>query len=228
MPSEAKPHVKKPSIDSFIAIENKILDAELSDAASQKSILTSNISATANQLELFDKLALNQQAAIKFTQDERNRISKLLKAGLKTANDLADIQRQLTLDEGKLLQILADRGNALLRTATLKQQLATLEDGRKRDALIALQERNALLTRLLASRSATEEQLYLIANWSSVEARSSRQSVVHYRIRSRNGEQASEQVISANSELLPGDVLIVSIEQSDPTKSKAATSPKVQ
>jgi exopolysaccharide production protein ExoF len=221
LPSETKPYLKKPSIDAFIAIENKILDADLSDAASQKSILSSNISATANQLELFDKLAQNQQAAIKFTQDERDRVNKLLKAGLKTANDLADIQRQLTQDEGRLLQILADRGDAVLRTATLKQQLATLEDGRKRDALIALQERNAMITRLLANRSATEEQLYLAINWASVEAESSRQSVIHYKIRARGGEQTGDQVISANNELLPGDVLIVSIEQPDLAKAAA-------
>ena len=228
LPDETKPYLKKPSIDEFIAVENRILDADLADAASQKSILSSNISATTNQLEVFDKLAQNQQVAIKFTQDELNRVNKLLKAGLKTANDLADIQRQLTVDEGRLLQILADRGGAVLRTATLEQQLATLEDGRKKDALIALQERNAALTKLLANRSATEEQLYLITNWASAEAETDRQSVIHYKIRARNGEQAGDQVISANSELLPGDVLIVSIERPDPTKSTAATSPKVQ
>ena len=225
LPNETKAYLKNPSIDAFIAVENRILDADLSDAASQKSILESNISATANQLELFDKLALNQQTAITFTQDELNRVNKLLKAGLKTANDLVDIQRQLTVDEGRLLQILADRGGALLRNATLKQQLATLEDGRKKDALIALQERNAMLAKLLSNRTAIEEQLYLITNWASVEAESSQQSVIHYKVRSRSGEQAGDQVVSANSELLPGDVLIVSIERPDPTKSTAAVSP---
>lgn len=224
LPDETKLYLKKPSIDEFIAVENRILDADLSDAASQKSILSSNISATASQLELFDKLAQNQQQTIKFTQDKRDRVNKLLKAGLNTANDLADIDRQLTLDEGRLLQILADRGSALLRTATLEQQLAALEDGRKKDALIALQERNAALTKLLANRSATEEQLYLITNWASV-AETDRQSVVHYKIRARTGEQTGEQVISANSELLPGDVLIVSIEQPDPTRSTATAVP---
>lgn len=222
LPSETKPFLKKPSIDSFIAIENRILEADLSDTASQKAILSSNISATTNQLELFDKLSANQQSAIEFTQDELDRVKKLLKSGLKTANDLANMQRQFMLDEGRLLQILADKGGAVLRNATLKQQLATLEDGRRKDALIALQERNAMLTKLLANRSATEEQLYLLLNWSSVEAESSRQSVVQYRIRARGGEQASDQVTSANSELLPGDVLIVSIEKPDPTKSTAA------
>jgi polysaccharide biosynthesis/export protein ExoF len=225
IPAKAKPYLESSSTDEFIEVENRILEADITALESQKSILTANISATENQLQLFDKLAKNQETAVKFTQDERARVDKLVKSGLKTANDLSDIQRQLTVDEGRLLQILADKGNAVLRGATLKQQLAAIEDGGRKDMLTGLQERNAALMLLLAKRRATEEQLYLVTNWASVEAENTQQSVIHYKIRARSNEGSGDQIVSANSKLLPGDVLIVSIERPAPSLAKTTASP---
>jgi polysaccharide biosynthesis/export protein ExoF len=225
LPAKSKPYLETSSVDEFMVVENKILAADIAALVSQRSTLSTNILATKNQLELFDKIAKNQEIAVKFTQDERNRVDKLLKSGLKTANDMTDVQRQLTIDDGRLLQILADKGNAVLRNATLEQQLAALEDGWKKDALIALQERNAALQLLLAKRRATEEQLYLVTNWAAVEAENSKQSVIHYKVRSRTEGQKDDLIVSANDQLFPGDVLIVSVEQPEPTSSKTTSLP---
>jgi polysaccharide biosynthesis/export protein ExoF len=225
MPAKLKPYLETSSVDEFIAVENKILAADIAALVSQRSTLSANILATKNQLELFDKIAKNQETAVKFTQAERDRVDKLLKSGLKTANDMTDVQRQLTIDDGRLLQILADKGNAVLRNATLEQQLAALEDGWKKDALIALQERNAALKLLLAKRRATEEQLYLVTNWAAVEVENEQQSVIHYKIRSRTEGQKDDLMVSASAQLFPGDVLIVAMERPEPTNSKTTSLP---
>lgn len=225
LPAKAQPFLDNVSIDELMVVENRILEADRTAIGSQKSILTANIAATRNQLELFDKLAENQKSTINSTQGMLSRSDKLLKSGLKTAGDLADIQRQLTSDQGRLLQILADKGNAVLRNSTLEQQLATLEDGWKKDTLIALQDRSAALLLLIAKRRATEEQLYLVTNWAAVEQKDAQQAIMSYKIRSRSGDQASDLVVSANTELLPGDVLIVSINRPQPGSSKTTALP---
>jgi polysaccharide biosynthesis/export protein ExoF len=225
LPSKAQPYLEKAALEELISVENRILEADKTAISSQKSILAANIAATKNQLQLFDKLAENQKITIASTADMLSRSDKLLKSGLKTAGDLADIQRQYTSDQGRLLQILADKGNAVLRNSTLEQQLATLEDGWKKDTLVALQDRSAALLLLIARRRATEEQLYLVTNWAAIEQKNDQQAVMNYKIRSRPGEAAGDISAKANTELLPGDVLVVSIERPQLENPKATTTP---
>jgi polysaccharide biosynthesis/export protein ExoF len=223
LPSKAQPYLEKAALEELIAVENRILEADKTSISSQRSILAANIAATKDQLELFDKLAENQKITIASTADMLSRSDKLLKSGLKTAGDRADIQRQYTSDEGRLLQILADKGNAVLRNSTLEQQLATLEDGWKKDTLVALQDRSAALLLLIAKRRATEEQLYLVTNWAAIEQKNDQQAIMHYKIRSRPGETAGDISAEANTELVPGDVLVVSIERPKLEAPKTAT-----
>jgi protein involved in polysaccharide export with SLBB domain len=148
LPAEAQPYLKKIYTDHFLIVENRILAAELLAYDSQASILSLNLSETRKQVELLDKLRLNQEKAISFTKDELNRASKLRKSGLNTAGDLANVQQQLNSDEGRMLQILADTGETQRQAAALQLQLASLQDNRNRDALIQLQERTSTLQSL--------------------------------------------------------------------------------
>jgi len=216
MPKEAEPFLKKDLVDHFVAIENRILEAELTAYKSQASILSSNISETTKQLALFDQLRDNQEQAVRFTQEELERVLKLRKTGLNTAADVAAIQRQLNNDEGRLLQILADAAGAQRQIAALKQQLAALEDNRIKDALIQLQERQSLLVQHYARYRSYEEQLALVANWATAEADSNLKSVISYTIRQRAGESSGDQAATAATALLPGDVVIVSLLRPDP------------
>lgn len=225
LPAKATPYLDKAVIDGLIGVENRILEADKTAISAQKSILTASIAATKNQLELFDQLAENQKSTIDTTEGILERSDKLLKAGLKTAGEMADIQRQLTSDQGRLLQILADKGNAVLRSATLEQQLATLQDGWKKDTLIALQDRSAALLLLIAKRRATEEQLDLVTNWAAIEQTNAQLAVMNYKIRSRSDDANADIKAEANTELLPGDVLIVSIQRPELQKSKTTALP---
>ncbi|MFN0192914.1 MAG: polysaccharide biosynthesis/export family protein [Aestuariivirga sp.] len=216
---DAAPFLKPDQIATFLEVENRILKAELTAYESQTSILSSNISETTKQLALFEQLQQNQKKAIQFTKDEVDRAVKLRKSGLNTAAEVASIQRQFTIDEGRFLQILADTAGAQRQIAALKQQLAALEDNRRRDALIAVQERTGMLKQHFARYRSLEEQLALAANWATAEADSALKSVISFTIRQRPGESAGDIAATGTAAILPGDVVIVSVKSPDPARA---------
>jgi len=215
--ADAAPFVKPDQVAQFLDVENRILTSESTAYESQAAILSSNLSETTNQLSIFEKLQANQEKAIQFTKDELERALKLRKTGLNTAADVAAIERQLTLDEGRLLQTLADTAGVQRQIAALKQQLAALDDNRSKDALISLQERTGLLKQYFARYRSLEEQLVLAENWATAEAQSALKTVISFKIRERPGESTGDIAATGTSLILPGDVVIVSVQSPDPS-----------
>lgn len=216
VPAEVQTYLNQAAADQFIAVENRILEAEIQAYESQASILALNLSETKKRAGLLERLRANQEKAIDFSKDELARANKLRKSGLNTAGDLVNVQQQLNSDEGKLLQILADGAETQRQAAALQLQLASLKDNRNRDALIQLQERKSALQRLYASYKTTQEQLALVANWASAMTTSKLQSVISFTIRQRSGAPDGDTPATGTTALLPGDVVIVSIARPDP------------
>lgn len=189
----------------------KILVNERTSFETQKTLLTEAAAEAQQQLDILDKLSVNQQASIQSTKEQMDRSKALLDKGLTVANETAALARQLTSDEGRLLTIYSQMAEARRSISSLKLELAQLEEKRKGEALLQLQERRVAIEKLFADRRAAEEQLFLVANLMSDDA-TTRLSL-DFKIRRRSGNGLKESSASDVTNLFPGDVLVVSIKK---------------
>lgn len=213
VPKAARPFLDKQLLVSLRQGEERILKNDADDYESQTNLVKQSISEVASQIEILDKLASNQKETIKFSQDELDRSNKLLEGGIKTVVEVSRIQRQLTADEGRLLQIYSDMSDARRQSTALKRELSQLEATRNRETLSQLQERQVALEKLLANRSTTEEQLLLVSSLISEDSKTAPKFKMQYKIRHSSNGKTEELAADGVTSLTPGDVVLVTVER---------------
>jgi polysaccharide biosynthesis/export protein ExoF len=212
-PKGARPYVNEQLLAQLRQGEEKILKVDADEYASQIKLVTQSIDETDSQIEILEKLAENQKETIKYSEDELKRANKLLESGLKTVIEISRIQRQLTSDEGRLLQVYSDMSDAHRQSTSLKRELSQLQATRKRDALSQLQERQVAIEKLLASRATAEEQLLLVSNLIAEDSKNTPKFRMQYKIRHLSNGKAEELPATGTTDLTPGDVVLVSVER---------------
>jgi protein involved in polysaccharide export with SLBB domain len=211
IPESARAYLNGSYADTLKAGEERLLAADNEQFKTQKGLLIDGINEANSGLKLLDELMDKQRSSIQYSQDDLARATGLLKKGLKTASEISGLQRQVTADEARLLTILAQAAEGRRGMSALKRQLSDLEENRKKDNLAKLQEQAAKIEQLQGKRLAAEEQLFLVTNWTSEEARKNQQLKFDFRIRHRSRNGNEEQTATVTSSLAPGDVLLVTI-----------------
>lgn len=211
LPETTRPYLVPSLLKALLEGAAKILENDRTAFETQRAILTEASVEAGQQLEILDKLATNQQVAIQSTKEQIERSKSLLNKGLTVANETASLERQLSSDEGRLLTIYSQVAEARRAISSLKLELSQLEEKRKGEALLQLQERRIAIEKLFADRKAAEEQLFLVTNLMS-EDPATRLSM-DYKIRRRLGDAFLDMRASDITNLFPGDVLVVSIKK---------------
>lgn len=213
MPKAARAFLDKQLLVSLRQGEERILKNDADEYASQSNLMKQSVGEVASQIDILEKLAANQKETIKFSQDELDRSNKLRESGIKTVVEVSRIQRQLTADEGRLLQIYSEMSDARRQSTALKRELSQLEATRNKETLTQLQERQVAIEKLLASRSTTEEQLLLVSSLISADSTSAPKFRMQYKIRHTSNGKAEEIPATSVTSLTPGDVVLVSVER---------------
>lgn len=120
---------------------------------------------------------------IEFSRADLERGQGLQKRGIKTLTDVSNLERQLTMEEARQLQVLNDLSDGRRGIGTLKRQLAELEHARHMQALIDLQTHTAALATAIGSRRTSEEQLMLLSALSAQEMAANREVVLDFTVR---------------------------------------------
>ena len=191
----------------------QILGIEKQSFDTQKALLTEGIAEAERQLQIFDQLATNQKQTIQASKDQIDRIGGLFKKGLTVADEVNQLQRQLTSDEGRLLSIYSETSDTRQQVSSMKRELTLLEELRRREALSRLQEHVVAIEKLIADRTALEEQLYLVSNLMAEEASATLEIVLEYKTRRRTNDGFEEGAAKSTTLLSPGDVVIVSLKR---------------
>ena len=199
---------------------NEILRIEQEAFDTKNALLTEGIREAEGQLQILDQLVANQKTTIQSSKDEIARSDTLFKKGLTVANEVAQLQRQLTSDEGRLLAIYSELSNARQRVNALRREQTQLDELRKKEALTSLQEHHVAIEKFLAERVAAEQQMFLVANLMTAEVGATREISLAYKVRRRVKDHLEEQSLESTSILSPGDVLFVSMKKPD-TKASA-------
>jgi polysaccharide biosynthesis/export protein ExoF len=226
IPAKLRPFVDNALLQTLIPTAERYLKETADARKTQIELLQQNLQEAMNALDTLSKLADNQKEAIQYSQSDYDRADALLKKGLKTATEVSALQRQLTIDEGRLLSIYSQVSSAKNGIGSLKRELANLQVTWRQPVLTNLQDETAKLESLVSARRALEEQLYLVTNWTSEEALRNRTAVVSYKIRRKQPNKESEEmVVTPVAKMRADDVLMVTVQTAPPTIGAPAVSP---
>jgi polysaccharide biosynthesis/export protein ExoF len=216
-PERARPAINRTLANTLTETSERLLKTAGDTLDTQIKLLQQNLEESERALETLNQLADNQKSAIQYSQDDYNRADALLKKGMKTATEVSALQRQLTLDEGRLLAIYAQISAARNGIGSLKRELATSQATWRQSALLSLQDEQAKIDKLLSARRTIEQQLFLVTNWTSEEALRSRVAIVDYKIRRKSLDKGMEEIV-ANPlvTLRPDDVVLVTVQPTTP------------
>ncbi|MEJ1157425.1 polysaccharide biosynthesis/export family protein [Prosthecomicrobium sp. N25] len=222
LPESTRPYIR--NFEPLRAVASDYLAAENQQFAKQKQILGENIAETSREMALLEEQIVNQAKTIKFSREDAERTSALLKNGLTRASEMSRVERQLTSDEGRMLSLQTQVSQLRRSIGELKRDLAQLEDQRRKEALLSLQDQTIKLDKLFALRRASEDQLLVTANFSA-EALRSGQSVIDFKIRRRVNDKIESMAVDNLADVLPGDVVMAVIRRPEPTTLGAVVRP---
>jgi protein involved in polysaccharide export with SLBB domain len=221
VPTIARPYIL--NFEALKKISDEMLAQDLQGFKTQKLLLNENLLESVRDLGTLDELVVNQKKTIKFSQEDTERTNALLKSGLTRASEASRVERQLTADQGRLLQIYSQMSGTRRSIGELKRQIATLEDTRRKDALKAAEEQQIAIEKLIYQRKASQDQLMLQSNFMAEDLRRSRDNMVDYKVRRRVQDRQDEIPATNLTDLLPGDVVIATIRRPDLTNGAVPT-----
>lgn len=210
IPEAARPYISGLFIETLRRGEDQILAAESDSFETQRSLLSESLAEAKREIELLEQLLTTQQTAVQSIQDELSRYRALMERGLKTASDVATLERQATLENGRILEISAQISRAHRGISDLKRTLLDFEAGRRQKALMELQDRRVEIEKLVTKRLSTMDQFSLVA--SSVAAAGGDGTDISYSVRRVGANGAlTDSAATGVTALLPGDVVLVSV-----------------
>lgn len=209
-PEIARPYLEQASLQGVIEIEERILKTDLITTESQVQILTQGIIETQEELKILVQLEEQQKEVVAMNEKDLGRVTALRKRELNTEADLSRSKTTTSGEKSRLLQIYTEMSNSRRELGKLKLDLAKLKADRETDILLKLQEKEVAIKKLESSRQSAQEQFFLIASIAADEKKRNQISFTYEIRRAQDGTHKSFEASSV-TELLPGDVLAVSI-----------------
>lgn len=210
VPQSVKKYIDNAAIGPIIALEEKILKTDLLSTMNQSEILKQGVAQTESSLTILDELKAQQEEVVALNEQDVERTVALRKRELNTESQLSRVKTATSNEKSRLLEIYAEIGRSNRELGNLKLQLATLQATREKEILTLLQEREATLKKLETVRRTTEEQYMLLA---AVDADTQKQNEISFVYEIRRGPDKARATIKASAltEVLPGDVIVVSV-----------------
>ncbi|WP_331377171.1 polysaccharide biosynthesis/export family protein [Sinorhizobium chiapasense] len=211
VPPVASDYVKDVPLSGVIEVEEKILKADLAANKSQTQILSESIAQAEGGIKILDELVVQQNEVLKNTEEDLARIGVLRKRELNTESELSRAKNNASAEKAQLLQIFATLARSRQELSELKLQLVKLEADREKEILTQLQEREIAIKKLIATKQTAEEQMLLMAAVAADESKKNQVSYTYEIRRNPVGAKPTSLQASTLTELLPGDVVVVSI-----------------
>lgn len=212
IPVSARPYMEGGASETLGMLEQQILTEETKRYERELQGLAEQISEAEKGIGLLEELYDKLNQALEFSREDLKRAQELQRRGIQTLSGVSNIERQLAMEEARLLQVLSDMSSQRSAIGTLKRQSAELEHKRKIDTLTALQTHSNGLTNALGSRRIAEEQLVLLSAMAAEDRTNQNKEVVlDYTIRRELDGLVSDLRAAPNTPLAPGDVLIIRI-----------------
>ncbi|MEY9324698.1 protein involved in polysaccharide export with SLBB domain/uncharacterized membrane-anchored protein YhcB (DUF1043 family) [Sinorhizobium fredii] len=211
VPEVARTHVEELPFEGVIELEEKILKEDLAAYKSQAQILTEGIAQAEGGIEILNELVQQQKDIVSNSVDDVARVGALRQRGLNTESELSRAENSAATEKAQLLETFATLARTRQEVSELKLQLVKLAADRKKDILTQLQEREIAIKKLISEQRSAEEQILLMAAVARDESKKNQISYAYEIRRNPVGGKPTSLQASLVTELLPGDVVVVSI-----------------
>lgn len=212
VPRSVRAVLPRELFDGFAGTESEILAVELSNYRRQRALLERTIAQARTEIALLDQRIAGQKALIEAARDELARTEALVAKGLQPRSAKVAARRDVTESEARLVEIQERQSGVRRQLDVLRRELVQLDSQRQEELRDELQGRLAEVQKLMSRRESVADRLSLIRAWSDTAPAAASLARVSYSVRRRTGGGASRLVtVAASDELLPGDVLMVSI-----------------
>ncbi|WP_159587181.1 polysaccharide biosynthesis/export family protein [Chelativorans xinjiangense] len=209
IPAIARSFVTGPIAASLRAVELRILAAGNESFAAQKEVLMANLEDAEDEITLLGELARKVERTVELSHADLERARELQRRGVQTLTEVSNIERQVSTEEVRHLQVLSDLAAARRNVGTLKSRLAELVQQRRVGALVELQTQNTNLATAIAARRAAEEQFALLSSMSVEELANNKEIVFDFKIRRQTDNGLVERPATATTPVAPGDLVVV-------------------
>ncbi|MEM1427892.1 MAG: polysaccharide biosynthesis/export family protein [Pseudomonadota bacterium] len=153
-----------------------------------------------------------ESAALERAREQLDLDQGLVERGLSTRASVLDAEGDLADATSDLLRLRETISVAERRLSDLRIQMSQLESTRQQRLLAEVQEQSRVIATLTAQRDSLVDRLALLGQWISAAASGEAEVRILYHVRRRTRDQSIETyTIDAYEELLPGDLLIVTL-----------------
>nr|WP_050999999.1 polysaccharide biosynthesis/export family protein [Sinorhizobium fredii] len=211
VPEFARTYLDGVPFDGVIELEEKILKEDLSAHKSQTQILTEGITQAEGGIEILNELVQQQKDVVGNSIEDLARVGALRKRGLNTESELSRAENSAAAEKAQLLQTFATLSRTRQELSELKLELAKLAADRRKDILTQLQQREIAIKKLISNQRSAEEQILLMAAVAEDETKKNQVSYTYQIRRNPVGGKPTSLEASLVTELVPGDVVVVSI-----------------
>jgi len=212
VPQSVRAVLARELFEGFAATEAEILDVETSNYRRQRALLQRTIAQAEKEIALLDQQLAGREKIVAQAREELARARTLVARGIQPRSAEVEATRNLTESEARYFEVKERQSGVRRQLDGLNRELVALDSQRQEDLRGELQARLAELQKLMSRRESVADRLELIRAWSRAAPAASSLARVSYSARRRMKGGGSRLVaLSASDELLPGDVLMVSI-----------------
>lgn len=212
VPAEAHPYVDWERFADLLPIEREILATDRDALAEREAALEAERAVREREIALLGEREANAEGQIETYRADLDRIAPLVERGTVPRNQLTDAQQALARAQDAALEVTRRRTEAERELLRLGRDIAQLRADRRRAALVSLQDARLEIQRLMARRTSIEERIVLVTSWQSERARGDFAVQTRYRVRRRRGDDLVTEPHDLTDRVLPGDVVLVSID----------------
>lgn len=215
IPAEFKPSIDQDQFELLKVEEKRLLTLDESDHRERVALVEEAIGKVAYEIALLQEREAIEAEALEAVREQLELDEGLVSRGLTTRSTVLDSERDLARASTDLLALREDISTAERQLLDLRAEASELESARETRLRLELQDRADEMNSLIARRESLLERLSLLGRW--IEASSNGEAELqidyHVRRRSREGGIATLEV-DAFAELLPGDLLVVTVRPS--------------
>lgn len=215
VPTHIRPLINEEVFMALKPVEDEIIVLERRDHETQTRLLRESISETENEIVLLSERESAQVVAVERGQVDIARGQELADRGVQAAGTLSQLHRISADAEDLLLQIRTQQTAARRRLGDLQREMSRLESNRDQRLLTEGQSRWSEIAKLEFDRQSIVDRLDLLRQWITSAANAELEARIEYRVRRRSPDGVDTFDVDGLAELLPGDLLIVTVRPPD-------------
>ena len=211
VPQDVRPAIDRELFDEQKAGEDQIIALEKRDAETRRNLLADALAEAEERVALLQQREKVQTEIRDAAKAELARTKDMAERGLVPKAQIAEEERRAAIAEDNLLQLREQRAGVLVQVANLTSELSQFDSERNRGFLQEAQRHMKDIKKQIESRASVQDRIQLLQQWTNAAAGMQTDLLVTYQVRRRGKESVDTFELRAFDELLPGDLLVVTV-----------------